>query len=277
MGLAGGIFGGPLSFIVGMHMRIRASIAALSGALALSAFAVPAAHAVTSSPATIDKVVVNGGKPIVLGAGTKTFTATLTASDDSGINLAGVAFLHNSAGAELDPTDADPVCTAVSSTTSTCTVTFKSNAVSDIGDSSAAGTWYAYGVVVPKDANTTTGAGVVEKDKVATTKVQRLTNLSANAAPEPVKAGKTITVTGTLTRVSWATGKYSGLSGQSVKLQFRKKGTSTYTTLKTVTSGTGGALKAYTIAHSDGYYRFTYAGSVGTAASTATGDYVDVQ
>jgi hypothetical protein len=60
-------------------------------------------------------------------------------------------------------------------------------------------------------------------DSYATTKVQRKSQLTANAAPEPVKKGKTRTVTGKLSRANWNTHKYSGYSGQSVKLQYRQK------------------------------------------------------
>ncbi|MGW3210056.1 hypothetical protein ACWC94_39315, partial [Streptomyces sp. NPDC001135] len=101
--------------------------------------------------------------------------------------------------------------------------------------------------------------------------------LTANASPEPVVHGRTITVKGTLTRANWETHAYAGLSNVSVKLQFRKSGTSTYTTLKTVTSGSGGAVTATTTATSDGYYRFSYAGTTATGAATSASDFVDVQ
>ncbi|MER7839336.1 hypothetical protein ABTY98_26520 [Streptomyces sp. NPDC096040] len=41
-----------------------------------------------------------------------------------------------------------------------------------------------------------------------------------------------------------------------MKLQFRKKGSSTYTTLKTIKSSSMGALKTTTTATVDGYYRY---------------------
>ncbi|WP_374325144.1 hypothetical protein [Streptomyces sp. AP-93] len=65
-------------------MRIRATVAAVSGALALSALAVPAARADGSHGDTaIIKVVVNGGKNVVVGATTaKTFTGAVTATEE---------------------------------------------------------------------------------------------------------------------------------------------------------------------------------------------------
>ncbi|WP_405717336.1 hypothetical protein OG607_00640 [Streptomyces sp. NBC_01537] len=116
----------------------------------------------------------------------------------------------------------------------------------------------------------------ISADSAGTFKVLRLAKLTANAAPEPVAKNATLTVTGKLTLANWATHKYAGYSGRSVKLQFRKKGTSTYSTVKTVTSGTGGALKTKVKATTDGYWRWSYAGNTISSAAKATGDYVDV-
>lgn len=45
---------------------------------------------------------------------------------------------------------------------------------------------------------------------------------------------------GALTRADWESPKYGAYGSQSVKLQFRKKGWSTYSTLKSVTAGPAG-------------------------------------
>ena len=119
--------------------------------------------------------------------------------------------------------------------------------------------------------------GYAEQDNLATTRLQRLSKLTVNAAPEPVKKGKTVTVTGKLSRANWDDGKYHGYAGQSVKLQFRKKGSTTYTTLKTVKASSTGALKTTTTASVDGYYRYSFAGTSTTPAVSATGDFVDVK
>jgi hypothetical protein len=60
-------------------------------------------------------------------------------------------------------------------------------------------------------------------------------------------------------------------------LQFRAKSSSTYTTVKTVTSTTGGALKTTVKAVKDGYFRYTFAGTATTGAATAVGDFIDVK
>jgi len=107
--------------------------------------------------------------------------------------------------------------------------------------------------------------------------VQRASKLTVNAAPEPVKKGKPLTVTGKLSRANWEDNMYHGYAGQSVKLQFRKKGSSTYTTVKTIKTDSTGNLKTTVTAAGDGYFRYSFAGTSTTPAVSAAGDFVDVQ
>ncbi|WP_406428653.1 DUF5707 domain-containing protein [Streptomyces sp. NBC_01589] len=279
-------------------MRIRASVAAVTGALALSALAVPAAQADDSNtvssftqsvetdaaidPAddvsgdtTISNVVVNGGKAVVMGATTKkTFTVSFTATDDSGIEWATAVLWHGSNFDSLDgglvPNEDEAVCTKVNATTSTCKHTFTVDANYDLLNKLAGG-WKVWAIAQGTDAD------YVQKDNAKGFSLQRMSKLTVNASPEPVVKGKTITVTGALTRADWESNKYVGLSGQSVVLQFRKAGTTNYTNVKGIKSTTGGALKTTVTASTDGYYRFTYAGIASTATVSAAGDYVDVK
>ncbi|MGW1874017.1 hypothetical protein [Streptomyces sp. NPDC001975] len=281
-------------------MRIRVAATVLSGAVVLSALAVPvAAQAAERSGAQdglgsfsaktvqpkdaegnikFSKGVVNGGKDIVLGTTTKkAVTATYTATSSSGVALT-VAYLwqgtdpSNDLTGELDIDD-DPICTE--STTQTgvysCKAVFNINAAKDLKNNGVAGTWkLALG-------GWDLYANASFDDNVATTKIKKASQLTADATPEPVKKGKTITVTGKLTRANWNTGAYGGYASQKVELQFRKKGSTTYTNVKAITAGAGGALKTTTKATVDGYYRFSFATNATTGASTATGDYVDVK
>lgn len=89
--------------------------------------------------------------------------------------------------------------------------------------------------------------------------------------------GKTLTVTGKLSRANWDTDVYAGYTVQPVKLQFRKAGTSTYTTVKTVNTSSTGDLRTTATASVDGYWRWNFAGTSTTPAVAATGDHVDVQ
>ncbi len=276
-------------------MRIRATVAAVSGALALSALAVPAAQAEDAPKADslsafagqapaddvvgdtkITNVVVNGGKNIVLGTtAAKTITVSLTASHASGIEDAYIDLWHGASVDESDgwlaPNEEAATCTASSATTSTCKLTITVDPQLDLYKNSLAGTWKVTAGALAKDGD------ITWKDAYKTHRVQRYSKLTVNASPEPVVKGKTITVTGKLSRANWETSTYAGYTGQPVKLQFRKAGTSTYTTVKTVNTNSTGNLKTTVTAASDGYWRWSFAGTSTTPAVSAAGDYVDVR
>ncbi|MFJ9212829.1 DUF5707 domain-containing protein [Streptomyces sp. NPDC102264] len=288
-------------------MRIRATVAAVSGALALSTLAVPASQAAQSHddlpaitsfgfPAqdraaapkakglaaskaaalpVISKVVVNGGKPIVVGTtATKKVSIAITASHPSGIaDAATFLWFSKDAATDMyygfDQNEDAATCKAASATTSTCTLSvtvdpwYLTNATATY--------WKAAAFVLSNDFE------IAEKYTAAQIRMQRLSKLDVNAAPEPVKKGKTITVTGKLSRANWETGTYKGYATQSVKLQFRKKNSSTYTTVKTVKGSSTGTLKTTVKAVEDGYWRWSFAGTASTPAVSATGDFVDVK
>ncbi|MFF7474247.1 calcium-binding protein [Streptomyces sp. NPDC008092] len=252
-------------------MRRRCLTTALTGALALSAlttFLVPAAHA--DGNTTITDVVVNGGHGLALGAtAPKSFPVSVTAQDNSGIREMNLhvrlpSYLYKAADRGL-------TCTAVSATTTSCTGSWTVDTSNFYGNGPADDSWYVEAYVYANDGDW------VSTDRAATFTVRRLAKLTANAAPEPVAKNATLTVTGKLTRADWSTHKYAGYAGRSVKLQFRKAGTSTYTTVKTVTTGRGGALKTTAKAKVDGYWRWYYGGDSTTSTAGATGDYVDVR
>ncbi|MEV5882659.1 calcium-binding protein [Streptomyces sp. NPDC052020] len=257
-------------------MRIRATGAALVGALALTGLAVPAAQAapvpkdVVIGDTTITKVVVDGDNKVSVGtSAAKTFKVSVTAKDDSGIagadtfSLAGPDYGYFTSG--------KPVCAKVSATTSTCTASVTVDPKVDYLSNANAGTWYVDAMVEAKDGD------FVWEEKAGSFKFQRASKLTANASPEPVKKGRTITVTGQLTRANWETLKYAGYSGQSVKLQFCKKGSTTYTTLKTIKTDMKGNLSTTVTAGADGYFRYAFAGTATTPAVNSTADFIDVK
>ncbi|MFD3558776.1 calcium-binding protein [Streptomyces sp. NPDC058686] len=261
-------------------MRTTTRLALLGTSVALIATAAGATAAQAedggAGDITLDKVVVNGGKPVVVGT-TKvvSFKVSVTASDDSGIAetryIRGTGATPNFASAWAD--DGDISCVKVSDTTSTCTATlsFDPQAATGFVGNSAAGTWNLGTLVTAHDTD------YIHRDAATTFKVQRFSRLTTNAAPEPVKKGRTITVTGSLTRANWDTSKYMGYTKQPVKLQFKKKGASTYSTVKTVTSSSTGGLKTTVTAATDGYWRYSFAGTSTTPAVNSTSDFVDVQ
>ena len=261
-------------------MRATTRLALLGTGLALVATAIGATAAQAedggSGDITIDKVVVNGGKPVVVGT-TKAVSAkvTVTASDDSGIAETTYisAYGPNPNYAQIWYDDGEITCVKASATTSTCTgtLTFDPKTSTGVVYNSAAATWDLSTLVSANDLD------YIHRDAATTFKVQRASQLTVNASPEPVKKGKTITVTGKLSRANWEDNKYHGYTNQPVKLQFRKKGSSTYITVKTIKSDSTGSLKATVTASTDGYFRYSFAGTTTTPAVNATGDFVDVQ
>ncbi|MGW0912206.1 hypothetical protein ACWD1Z_10700 [Streptomyces sp. NPDC002784] len=311
-------------------MRIRATVAAVTGALALSAVVAPLAQADTNSHTlddikqsvqaakqaadgsarstyaaadtgtpyaldfTFSNVKVNSGKPIVVGTtAKKTVPVTYTVTHGADVDLTDPELLFDvdiwRGGTYEEPTnllygDEWPTCTATSATTATCKGTIDVYPEFELSNADAT-TWKVGGWAVDyngedpmSESVNWDNVGVAVQDSLGTTKLQRLSKLTVNASPEPVRKGATLTVTGKLSRASWDSGSYVGLpSGQSVVLQFRKAGTSTYTNVKGIKTASGGALKTTVTASSDGYWRFKYAGIASTAPATATGDFVDVQ
>ncbi|MFC8260499.1 hypothetical protein ACFUNF_23540 [Streptomyces sp. NPDC057291] len=307
-------------------MRIRATVAAVTGALALSALVVPsaanaadahhsvladvvrAAHDVSGTKTgarsvaadetapldlTFSKLSVNGGKPIVVGTtNTKTVATTFTVTHAADVDIFADDFMLDVElyrGSFDDPTnilfgDVAPTCKTVSSTVATCKGQIDVWPQIDFIGNADATTWKAVGFAAdfngqdPSDPDfDPSQIGFAEQDGLGTTKLQRFSKLTVNAAPEPVKKGKTITVTGKLTRANWDDFAYHGYTVQPVKLQFRKKTSTAYTTVKTIKSSSTGALKTTVTASVDGYWRYSFAGTSTTPAVTTTGDYVDVQ
>jgi hypothetical protein len=293
-------------------MRIRTLVAAatMSGALALTAFAVPAAQAVpggaTSAAAAkpdaasrfgtapaqkaphataraadtdpvIEAVSVHGGSDIVLGTtDPKTIKVAVTASHPSGIYDAYLDLWHgtdveNDIDGLILPNEDAATCTAVNDTTSKCVLSMTIDPRSDLYMNALAGTWHVTVGAISNDGT------LFWNDYYTTHHVQRLSKLTVNASPEPVKKGATITATGKLSRANWEDHKYHGYTGQPVQLQFRKKDSNTYSTVKTVTTNSTGDLKTTVTAATDGYWRFSFAGTSTTPAVKATGDFVDVQ
>ncbi|MFC4507096.1 MULTISPECIES: hypothetical protein [Streptomyces] len=277
-------------------MRKLAIGTALSGALALGVLTAPAAQA-ASPNLTFAGVTVNKGKAIVVGttAAVKVpVTYTLTRPADLTIdyktNFAAVMLYRGTLKTQENLVEPEtvPTCTTTSTTdttvTQSCTETIVIDPEESLSEAADATTWKAAGFYSRIDQDDDDSDGHISFElgydlwaNSARAKVQRASKLTVDAAPEPVRAGKTLTVKGKLTRADWNSGKYTGYKGQKVALQFRAKGTSTYKNVKGITSGTGGALSTTVKASKSGYYRFVFAGTSTTAAKTAAGDYVQVK
>ncbi|MBC2904099.1 hypothetical protein [Streptomyces cupreus] len=255
------------------------SAVALAGALALVAFTAPAAEA-SDTGITVSNLVINNGKPVIVGTAAEvTPDFTLHVKRPSGYaynEVEASPFLYHGvtaaqgaqeggiySGGETYYEDGsvegelyiDPPYTLDSNNDAT---TWKI-AVS-------ARTWGSDGQ--PDAEEYLTGLGTVQ--------VKRVAKATVNASPEPIAKGKTLTVTGRLTRADWVKHAYVGYGGKSAKLQFRKAGTSTYSTVKIVQANSTGDLKTTVTASADGYWRWTFSETSTTGGATAKGDYLDV-
>jgi len=99
---------------------------------------------------------------------------------------------------------------------------------------------------------------------------------SFNASPEPVKTGRTVTVKGRLKVADWDNMVYKGFGKRPVKVQFKAKGSSTWTTVKNTTTGSDGWFKTTTTATKSGTYRADFSTTQTFGAATSGGDYVSV-
>lgn len=266
-------------------MRIRALVLAASGAVALSALAVPSAQAATAGPAvTFSALKVNAGKNIVVGpTATVTVSATYTVTkpadlDANSFATGPVLYRGATLGLESDDMlggDDAGTCTVSSPTVLKCSakIQFRPKGSDETGDlvSSEAGSWKLGALAANEDD------GLTWQGNLGTAKLQRKATLTTDASPEPVKKGKTITVTGKLSRANWDTNKNAGYSTQPVKLQFKKSGSTTWSTLKTIKTSTTGALKTTVKATADGYFRYVFAGTTTTSPVNSAADYVDVR
>ncbi|MDX3455503.1 hypothetical protein PV396_26805 [Streptomyces sp. ME02-8801-2C] len=310
-------------------MRIRATVAAVSGALALSALAVPAAQADVHASggdanyrASVAKVLggksafvtspVDDGVPyelnvsfsnlkvaksITVGAtGHVVVPVTYTLTHGTEVNIKAADFMSGPVlyeGSDIESIDTvgslmgenPATCTATSTTAANC----KANidiypAEGDLTVFDAGKVWTAGAVAIALNGQDLAGdsidpskIGIKEQGGLGTTTVRRLAKLTVNASPEPVKKGRTITVTGRLTRANWDGANYTGYGNQAVKLQFRKNGTNTYTTVKTIRTAANGDLKTTVTANVDGFFRYVAATTSTTSDAYAAPDFIDVQ
>jgi hypothetical protein len=219
----------------------------------------------------VSGAVVNSGHDVIVGVTQNVvFPVTVIGSDDPGLSFVDVDLKGPHGG--FYTTD------AFCATSTACTTTFTVNAHLAAGSddpvdlaNANAGTWSVDALVDTDDGDSVFAPGV------ASFGLKRAARLTVNASPEPVAKGARITVTGKLVRANWDTYRYAGYAGRTVKLQFRPKGSSTYTTVATVNTSSTGTLRTTVKAVKDGYWRWNFAGTTTTGPAKAVGDYVDVR
>ncbi|MER7690907.1 calcium-binding protein [Streptomyces sp. NPDC097610] len=244
------------------------AVAVLLAAAGASADAAPGT--VLSEPVVGD-AVINSGHDVIVGITRNVvFPVTITGSDDSGLSFVDVDLKGPHGG--FYTTD------AFCETATACTTTFTVNAHPAPGSddpvdlaNANAGTWSVDALGDANDGDSVFAPGV------GSFGLKRAARLTVNASPEPVAKGAGITVTGKLERANWDTYRYAGYAGQAAKLQFRPKGSSTYTTVATVNTSSTGTLRTTVKAVKDGYWRWNFTGTTTTGPAKAPGDYVDVR
>jgi hypothetical protein len=254
-------------------MRIYSAAVAACGVVALSALALPAAHADEQYGDTyVTGVVVNSGNPVVVGTGARTVSVAVTATDPTGISEINATLYHGAYAAQDSTVPAATDCGPTTDATTTCTLTFNLTPGTAPANDALAGTWSvsAYAIAADGDAQFLENA--------ATFSVKRDTRLTADATPEPVKWGKLLTVKGSVQNADWAAGAFTAApAGRSLTLQFRPEGCSAWSAVKTASTAADGTVSTTVRAYADGDYRWSYAGTDTTAAAVSPADHVDVR
>ncbi|MDT0489352.1 hypothetical protein ACPEIF_14890 [Streptomyces sp. NPDC012600] len=249
----------------------RAVVAGGAAAVFTAVAAVPAGAA--EGGASFSRVQVNGGKPIVIGTskGVKV-PASFRMTTTRKWKVPGVVFLYRNGTDDrlwhsIDWNDCPGGGPGV------CDVkeTMYFNPSEWPMRNSEAGAWKVAAEVHFK------GGGKDVDRKNLTVHVKRNSRLTVNASPEPAVKGKTITVTGKVTRANWETRKYASYGGRHVSLQFKPAGSTSYTTVKKVYANSSGGLKTTVKASKTGTWRWVYHGNTTTGPSKSSGDKVVVK
>ncbi len=269
--------GGSLTSVRNVALVVTGAVA---GGLLLTP---PPAHA-DYHDTRIRSTTINNGKPIVLGtsnAVSVTVPAVTEIYDDSGGVATIDAQLRSVGGGYFftfleGPASQNMTCVQTTATTSTCTGTAVVHQHSL--DNASAGRQVQlriFGYVYDG------GQYLLYSDPAHNVPLLKQTTLAtADATPEPVRKDGTLTVAGKLTQPNWSAWDVAGnrpavgYGGQPVRLQFQKSGSTTWSTVKTVTSASDGTLKTTATATASGAWRWSYAGSGTSAASVSGGDSV---
>ncbi|WP_328449320.1 hypothetical protein OG780_17700 [Streptomyces sp. NBC_00386] len=271
--------------------RRTVAVATFVGALGLSVLNAPTAQAADTG-ITVSDIVINKGRPIVVGTSKEveppiSFNVALpsgySTADSSRYDA--YPFLYRGSittAADTGENFIQPgsyTCYEIDSKHARCegNLYIDPHPSQEHVDSNSDATTWKVGVSLrlwKADGGLKTGE---RETRSTTAQLKRAAKATTDASPEPVTKGKSITVTGKVTRANWSTKKYDAYSGRTVSLQFRAKGAETFQTVKKATTSSTGGLKATVTASVDGYYRWVYYGNSTTGVATSAADYVDVR
>lgn len=119
-------------------------------------------------------------------------------------------------------------------------------------------------------------SGAREAANSKTFYVKRPTTLTYNATPEPAKRGSNLAHKGRLMFDPFGYGGLYGPAGQTLKISFKKAGTSTYVAKGTVKTTSGGYYSKKLRTDADGTWRVEYPTNNYRQTQTR-GDYVDTK
>ncbi|MEU6821261.1 hypothetical protein ABZ921_11565 [Streptomyces atriruber] len=248
----------------------RAAVAGGAAAVFTGLAAVPAGAA--EGGVSFTRVQVNGGKPIVIGVSKEVAVPTSFRMATTHKWKWPAVFLYRGNTQEklwhaIETSDCHEVSRGVCDFNETM---YFDPSEWDMRNSEA-GAWKVAAEVSFK------GGGGDTDDKGLTAYVKRNSRLTVNAAPEPVAKGRTITVTGKVTRANWETRKYVSYGSRLVSLQFKPSGATSYTTVKKVHANGSGNLRTTVKASKTGAWRWVYYGNTTTGQSTSAADNVVVR
>lgn len=241
-----------------------------AAALFMGAAALPA-HAAEGG-VSFTRVKVNDGKPIVIGVSAEVAAPTsFRVTTTHKYKWPAVFLYRGNTGEQLWHAIDTSDCIRVSSSVCDYRETMYFDPSEWEMHNSEAGAWkVAAEVYFP-------GGGGDTDDENLTVYVKRNSRLSVNASPEPVTKGRTITVTGKVTRADWQKRKYVSYADRLVNRQFKPSGSASYTTVKQVRANSTGSLRTTVKASKTGTWRWQYYGNTTTGPSTSTGDNVVVR
>ncbi|MFF1836359.1 hypothetical protein ACFVXE_19435 [Streptomyces sp. NPDC058231] len=261
-------------------MRKKIATLAAMGAVATALVVAPAAHAEGKGDIRVTKTVVNGGANVIVGVkNVKKFTIVMTVKDNSGVKQVTHVSAFNRANGHGPVDYLGSSCKKTGTTTSVCTATMQIDPAWIDPYGSGNEGWDANAIAGYWQVNATVKANDGDywiSDDIASFKVKRAATLTTDAAPEPVKKGGTLTVTGKLSRANWTNLEYHAFTKQVVKLQYKKPG-GAYSTVKTATTDSKGHLRATVKASATGSWRWAFLGTTTTMKVVSTGDAVTVK
>ncbi|MFE4632906.1 hypothetical protein ACFRJ1_05950 [Streptomyces sp. NPDC056773] len=243
--------------------------AAVLAVLALLALPVTAARADRAIPPRILNGMIHPVAVVVGPEGSQTFTVTVQAMDDSGIqrNQADAALIGP--GSHLIGPDARPagtdICTPSSPTGAICRFTFTVSR--DNLANAQAGTYRLWAMVTANDFDPRTGSGgLVTADGLDTVLVQRRSQLTIDVFPKRPRPGYPHGVVGRLTLADWDNGGYVGApAGLAVRLDYTQYGTGIWQRVADLTTGRGGAVLTSTPPRAPGEWFLVHEGTETTS------------